>query len=853
MKKLVLIDSHAVIHRAWHALPPLTSPDGAPVNAVYGFASILLKMFRELKPDYAIAAFDHPGPTFRHVAFDRYKATRPKTPEALSSQFGLVKQLLEAFGVPVIEREGYEADDIIGTISREAELRHPDLEVIIVTGDLDTLQLVNNHTKVFTMRKGLSDTVLYDEAAVRARYGLAPSQLADFKGLRGDPSDNIPGVRGIGEKTASSLLQAHGTIDGVYRALKKKQLRASPSVLEALSAHEADALFSKTLAVIDRASPVRFVLAASRVRKNADRERARVFFERLGFESLIRRLEGRAASLPSATRPPALKDAPAPSTPKDSHGIQKSAHTILLRDPVKKVFLVAVGSEGATELPEGLLSRAWFRGRKPVYAFDVKSLIRFGAPADPGLMRDLGILWWLTDPGRRSYEPDALIRKEFGSAPVSAAEAATRLFAIAPVIEERVRREGLDAVYETIEAPLIPILAAMEEKGIGFDSAPLSSIGERIRKELASLEVRIFDACGGPFNLRSPRELSGVLFEKLRLAPKGIRKTEKLGYLSTRESELVKLLAAHPVIREILRFRELAKLESTYVDALPKLVASDGRIHTTWNQTGTATGRLSSQSPNLQNLPIRSEEGREIRKSFVAAKGYLLVAFDYSQLELRVAADLSGDEKMIEAFRRGEDIHRLTAAEVNNIPLASVTSELRYRAKALNFGILYGMGSSAFAESAGISRGEAAAFIEEYFRDFSGIARFIAETKDRARTLGYTETAFGRRRFFPDFAASNPRLQSEAERQALNHPIQGTAADIAKKAMIETSSRACVRRGKDRVRLLLQIHDELIFEITQELAPSVIPEIRSAMEDVWKGKVPMKVEVKRGRNWGELE
>lgn len=858
MKRLVLIDSHAIIHRAFHALPPLTSPDNKPVNAVYGFVSILLKILKDLKPDYAAAAFDHEGPTFRHLAFERYKAERAKAPDDLYRQIPIVKDLLGSFGIPVIDKQGYEADDIIGTIVREVRRKRRDIEIIIVTGDLDTLQLVDEKTKVFTMRKGVSDTVLYDKSLVRERYQLRPDQLIDFKGLRGDPSDNIPGVRGIGEKTASELLKACGSIEEVYRRVKKGDLRARPAVIAALKTHEADALFSKTLATIDRNVPISFVLASSRLRKSAMKEKIKDSFERLGFYSLLRRMEG--GGIPSAPRTPAGETTKAARVKSVASlaDVPGSEYAVLYKDPRKRNFFAAADSERVFSAPAAALDepqgRGWFTPDRPVYVFNLKALMDFPVSADPREVRDLMIMWWLAEPGRRTYDPETLIAKTIGrSGDMSPAEIAASLFACAPIIEKRLKDDELTTLYDELEAPLIPILHRMEKAGIGFDPAPLAGISKIMAKELILLESRIHAAAGAPFNIRSSRQLADALFEKLKLAPKGMRRTEKLGVISTRESELIKLRDFHPVVNDILRFREIAKLKSTYVDSLPELAGDDGRIHTTWNQTGTATGRLSSRNPNLQNIPVRSEFGRAIRSAFVAGRNREFAAFDYSQLELRVAADLSHDEKMIGAFRQGRDIHRLTAAEVNNIPLDAVTPELRSKAKALNFGVLYGMGSRAFAESAGISRDEANVFIEEYFRRFQGVSRFIEETKEFARTHGYTRTAFGRKRFFPDIAATNFRLQRDAERQAVNHPVQGTAADIMRRAMIAADRFIRERGLGEDVQLILQIHDELVFEMNKKIASRIIPEISAIMAGVWTGEAPMAVTIKRGKNLGELE
>lgn len=857
MKRLILIDSHAIIHRAFHALPPLTAPDGTPTNAVYGFASILLKILKELKPDYVVAAFDHPSPTFRHAAFERYKAHRVKAPDALYAQIPAVKELLGAFTIPVIEKQGYEADDIIGTIAAHVRKKNPSVETIIVTGDLDTLQLVDAGTKVFTMRKGITDTVLYDEAAVRARYGLSPRSLIDFKGLRGDPSDNIPGVKGIGEKTAAELVQAYGSIEAIYQKLKKSELVAKPAVLERLKTHEADALFSKTLVTIDRNVPISFLLDSARLRKFSEAA-VRPLFERFGFFSLLRRLGMEGSGEPEAKNQKSVSREANIKKEKSFTTVPHGKPAALVADVLKQQLAVAVEGANVFELPLGAIespsAAAWFAALPRAYLWDIKSSLPLGLPFDPARMFDLGIVWWALEPGRRIYSPEKLIMRELGKETSdSLAERARGLLELGPKFAERLEREELEPIYRDIEAPLIPILYQMEKIGIRCNASPLAKLSTEMARELALLETRIHAAAGGPFNIQSPRQLAEVLFEKLKLAPAGIRKTERLGALSTRESELKKLAPSHSIIADVLRFREISKLKSTYADALPKLIGRDKRLHTTWNQTGTATGRLSSQNPNLQNIPTRSDYGREIRRAFVAERGFTFVAFDYSQLELRIAADLSEDEKMINAFCAGDDIHRLTAAEVNGIPERDVTPEQRYKAKALNFGILYGMGARAFAESAGISRDEANVFIEEYFKKFSGVARFIEATKEFARAHGFAKTAFGRKRFFPEILSTNFRMQREAERMAVNHPIQGTAADIVKRAMIEIARIMRENEWKDSVRLLLQVHDELFFEIKSDRVSATAPKIMRIMEEAWRGKVPLRVEIKQGANWGDIE
>lgn len=862
MKRLILIDAHALIHRAFHALPPLSAPDGAPTNAAYGFTSVLLKILRELKPGYLVAAFDHEGETFRHLAFESYKAHREKAPDVLYQQIPLVKEILSTFGVPVVEKQGFEADDLIGTIASNVRRKHKNIEVLIVTGDLDTLQLVEEGVKVFALKKGVTETFLYDVTAVKERYGLEPKRLIDFKGLRGDPSDNIPGVKGIGEKTASELLQSYGSVEDIYQALKKGKLQAKPSVVAALRDSEADALFSKSLATIDCHVPIDFVLSAARIRK-PEMTQVRLLFERLGFYSLLRRLDGERVLTHRQSENRAQPDLAVGGTKvevlaaKTLAGIAMEDYGVLVKDPDGKGLLLAVNKKRVFKLPlitgtfDGL--KSWLGPRK-LFVFDLKSLLACGFPPEAGEVLDLKIAWWLLEPSRKNYSAAALAAKETGESLTGRSEeVAAILFGLGPLVIKRLKDEELFSLYAELESPLVPVLYDMERRGIRVETGPLIRLSKKMAGELTSLEKKIHAAVGAAFNINSPRQLGEALFERLGLAAKGMRRTEKLGTMSTRESELLKLKSLHPVISDILSYREITKLKSTYVDALPDLISGDGRIHTTWNQTGTATGRLSSQNPNLQNIPAKSRYSREIRKAFVAEEGFELVAFDYSQLELRIAADLSGDEKMIEAFSRGDDIHTLTASAVSGVPLEKVTPELRRKAKTLNFGILYGMGSQALAESGGMSRDEARVFIEEYFKNFRRLAQFIAAIKDFAHVHGFTKTAFGRKRFYPELGASSFRLQREAERMAVNHPIQGTAADIVKKAMIEVEEFLKRRQLKGKIRFLLQIHDELIMEAQKEISREIIAAMGEIMVRVWSGKVAMKVEIHHGRNWAELE
>ncbi len=746
MKRLILIDSHAIIHRAYHALPPMTDSRGEPTGAVYGFTSILLRILREFKPDYIAAGFDLPGPTFRHVASERYKAQRPETPGELSSQFAKVEELLASFGIVVFKKEGYEADDIIATISEKFR-KDKNLEIVIVTGDMDSLQLVRPGLKVYAMKKGITETVIYDEKEVNNKYGFGPEYVVDFKGLKGDPSDNISGVRGIGEKTAGELIKNFGSIDDIYKALKKGSAKISANVAEKLKSGEEDAKLSRELARMYTKVPLDIKME-NLTWRGEDKEKIAVIFEKFGFRSLLKRLNIEASNV----------DITSQKTNTTKSAIKSSQSRLL------------------------------------------------------GFADDSQI------------QPPGLKEGELS-----------------------------DFVLQKIEKPLTPILREMERIGILLDLDFLREYSAKLNKKIEKLVKEIYSLAGVTFNINSTRELSRILFEKLGISAAGLKTTEKSGAVSTGASELEKIRDRHPIVPKMLAYRELNKIKNTYADTLPNLVGGDGRVHTTYHQFGAATGRLSSSDPNLQNIPIMSPEGREIRKAFIADDGFELVSFDYSQIELRIAAHMADDQKMIETFRQGEDIHKKTAAAVNGVPLEQVTPDMRRAAKTLNFGVLYGMGSSAFAENTGMPRADAKKFIDNYFKNFSGLKVYMEDTKAKASKLGYVETVFGRRRHIPEINTMNWRYRREAERMAINMPIQGTAADIVKLSMVGVDGWIKKNKLSGGVRLLLQVHDELVLEIKKEIVKQVAPKIKEIMERVVQLKVPLVVEVKAGRSWGTQE
>ena len=839
-KKLILIDGNALVHRAFHALPPLTSPSGVVVNAVFGFNSILIKTIKDLKPDYIAATFDLAGPTFRHEEFAEYKEHRERAPDELYAQIPLVKNVLEAFGIPVYERPGYEADDLIGTLATRAK-KEKDLQVIITTGDLDTLQLVDGKkVVVFTLRKGVNDTVTYDEEAVKVRYNLKPEQLNDYRGLKGDPSDNIPGVPGIGEKTASDLIQRFGSLENLYKVLEDKKLlskeKLSPKMIEKLVQNKEQAFFSKHLSTVVTDLDVDFSLDKTSWKEHADVAKVEKLFRDFGFASLLKRL-------------PEIGLGQGPST-QTGLAFQKAETPKKLDfDPDKNNFYV-------TDAESDTLKKVKANPDLILIGHDLKSLFKTAIAKGTHIENkvfDTKIAGYLLNPDRKEYEFSELYYEEFKEMPGTDPEQKQAyLWKLKNKLWERMKSENLLKVFEDIEMPLIKVLAEMEFLGIKIDTESLAVLLKSTSKELDILEKKIYKLAGEEFNINSPSQLGEILFSKLAIKGR-IRKTGG-GALSTAAPELEKIREEHPIINLVLQYRELQKLKTTYIEPFPQLVdKKDDRLHTTYNQTGTATGRLASQEPNLQNIPTKTELGKEFRKAFIAEKGYKLVSFDYSQLELRIVAHIAKDEKMIEVFRRGEDIHTATAAEIFEVKPEDVTKEMRNQANALNFGIIYGMGSLGFARSAGVTTQRAREFITKYFADFSGVANYMEEMKARAHEKGYVETILGRRRSLPEIYSTIPQMQAQAERMAINHPVQGTEADLIKMAMVNIYDFIHQKQDDNDVRLLLQVHDELVFEIKTGLVNKLIPELRQIMQSVYKLDVPLIVDVKFGDNWQEVE
>jgi len=859
---LVILDAHALIHRSYHALPALTSSEGEPIGAVYGVSAVLLKLVRELKPTHMAAAFDMPSPTFRHIAYEEYKARRPKAPDELIEQFKKTKEVIKALKIPTFEAERFEADDLIGTLVEKFRGRK-DLKIIIASGDLDTLQLVQDDAvTVYTLKKGIQDTITYDEKRVRERFGFGPEYLPDFKGLKGDPSDNIKGVRGIGEKTGIQLIQEYKTLDNLFRALKSRTTLPAwlnEKLKQKLLENEEEAYFSRELGLIRRDAPLSPKLRD--LEWKLDKKNAGAVFQKFHFTSLIKRLEtmnggAKEAPLPKDTTAPAAKEI---KTAKDKNALLKAlekAEKISLfssKNGEQSIFLLI--NETSWELKGDMIaefSNPLLKSshNAKVYAHNAKDILKALATKEIPPLRlslDVMIASWVLNPDLRDYSLENLCQ-EYPPSPQKLLSAIPKL---ASRLAQTLKKEGLWDAYITLEMPIIAILASMERTGILASASHFKNLSREFKKELAKIEKEIYDLAGFPFNIQSPKILREVLFEKLKIAADNIARTPTKE-LSTASPQLFKIQEAHPIIKKIMRFRELAKLISTYTEVLPRLIdPNDGRIHTTFHQTGTATGRLSSSNPNLQNIPVRTKEGVEIRRAFVAPFGSLFVSFDYSQLELRIAASLSQDKKMMAAFQRGLDIHQITAAEINNVSPEKVTPEMRRQAKIVNFGILYGMGESALAETANMPREKARLYLKEYFDDFKGIAAYIEKIKDVARRKGFVETLYGRRRYVPGIKSGNFRVARESERIAVNAPIQGTEADILKRSMIEIAKEFGLHSPS--VRLLLQVHDELLFEIETNALKQAVKKIKTIMQTSSKLDVPLLVDVKTGKSWGDLE
>ena len=817
-KTLVLLDAHAIIHRAYHALPEFLSSKGEPTGALYGLSSMLMKIITELKPDYIVACYDLPQKTFRHEAYDKYKAGRVKADDALIVQLKNSRQIFESFDIPIYDAPGFEADDVLGTIVEKYK-KNENFKIIIASGDMDTMQLVDDKkVQVYTLKKGINDTILYDEDAVIKRFGFKPKLLPDYKGLRGDPSDNIIGIKGVGEKTAKSLIVNFGTIEEIYKKIKKDEklfikVGISPRMIELLKNNEEEALFSKTLATIRTDAAINFILPSRTFWENVNPKKIEEVFALFEFRSLFARLKN-FFETNQGPQEYALRHSPSILEGQDNSGRSEDSSEHIL--------------------------------------------------VDPQALQEASVALWLINsdipnPNLEDILFFARLDSRLDSAKRAARLAKTNSFQIAyDYIFKKLKEKSLDKVYEEIEKPIIPTVKKMEDHGILIDKKYFKKLSDEYHKKLDILTKKIYKMAGTEFNINSPKQLGEVIFGQMGI--KTVKKKNTSGSFSTKVSVLEELEEDNPIIREILAYRELQKLLSTYIDVIPKMTSEDGRLHAKFLQNGTTTGRFSSQDPNLQNLPIKTELGRKIRDGFIVSKGYKLAAFDYSQIELRVVAMLSGDKKMTQIFREKKDIHAGVASFVFGVPLGDVNNEMRRRAKVINFGIIYGMGVSALRKNLGGTREEAQKFYDNYFKQFSGVRDYLEKVKKFTLEHSFTETLFGRRRYFPNINSRIPFLKNMAERTATNAPLQGTAADVIKLA-IRYAEEDLKKIGiLDKVHLVLQIHDELVYEIDENVLSQADKIIKSAMEGVlersylhYQTDIPLEVHSGVGDNFGEVK
>ena len=849
MNKLMILDGNSIVNRAFYGVRPLNAPDGTPTNAVYGFLAILQKLLDGEAPDSLCVAFDLPAPTFRHDMFEGYKAQRKPMPDDLAVQMPLLKETLDAMHIRRLEAAGWEADDVLGSVAAKCEKSGWECE--IVTGDKDSFQLITDTTSVLHVktRMGQTETILYDKARFAEEYGFAPPLMVDLKALMGDASDNIPGVPGIGEKTALDLVRRFGTVENIYANLETPDIK--DSVRKKLDAGRESAKMSYTLATISRDAPIELDPAEAAWKADFGPELYEVL-NRLGFRKFIEKWG--LAPAPEAAAEAVSRALPeiAPISAEEAERRIRAAATVGIFCPEGNLdsLMVCDGESIFTlnwaELGEDYnrLLRLLFSGEVKKSAHGVKDLMGLVLAeglGTEGFVFDTELAAYVLDPTESSYDLPKLTQRHRG-AELPAAQAVLEL--IAPM-RARIEANGASRLYDEIELPLCEVLAEMERAGFLVDRKALSDFGESLTAGIDALQRGIWDMAGHEFNINSPKQLGEVLFEELML-PAG--KKTKTGW-STNADVLEKLIGKHPIIGDILEYRMLTKLKSTYADGLLKVISADGRIHTCFKMTVTATGRLSSTEPNLQNIPVRRELGAQIRRMFVAAPGCLLVDADYSQIELRLLAHISGDETMREAFRSGEDIHAVTASQVFGVPLSEVTAQQRSSAKAVNFGIVYGISAFSLAQDIKVSPAEARAYIEAYLQKYHGVREYMERVIAEAKEKGYVETIFGRRRPVPELKASNFNTRSFGERVARNMPIQGAAADIIKLAMVNVRRR--LRAEGLEARLLLQVHDELIAECPEAEAERVAALLEEEMERAVQLTVPLIAEAHSGHSWAE--
>lgn len=917
--RYMLIDGNALIHRGYHAIPALTNKKGEHTNAVYGFTMILLRAIKELNPTHIACSFDLAGPTFRDEMYADYKGTRVKGDDELYAQFPRVKEVVRSLNIPIFEIEGFEADDVLGTLATHiCELHTQDADVMIVTGDLDSLQLVNDCVKIYTMRKGIADTAVYDIAMVKERYGLLPAQMIDYKALRGDPSDNIKGVKGIGEKTASELIQGFGSLKNLYEQVKagKTGDKIKPRVIKLLLDDEANALQSYDLSKIVCNVPLDIKIEKYEF-KRSHLTKTMKLFQELEFKTLVDKLPknyiGELGGKNEAGEPDVVDVSTLEESNKVHSDIGEQKYTLIdtedklatLLKELSKQKQIAIDTETDQLYPIDAqvigvsisfkVGEAYYITREIMNASkQLRDIIESNTVGKIGhnlkydfltlgngeitlqpMVFDTMIASYLLNAGTRQHSLDALAFNELGyqMQPIEAligkgknqismtdvdvntvswyaSEDVDITLRLKEIFEPRIKAEGLEGIFNDIEMPLIQVLACMERFGVKLDIGLLEKLSHQAKGEIEQLEKDIYALAGEEFNIGSPKQMQEILFTKMNLTS---GKKTKTGY-STAAGVLEQLVGEHPIIEKILSYREVSKLQSTYLTALPELVNTrTGRVHTSYNQTIAATGRLSSTDPNLQNIPVRGNGiGAEVRKAFIAERGYKLVSIDYSQMELRIVAHLAQDENMMAVFNNQQDIHTNTAAAIFDVLPGEVTDDMRRDAKTINFGILYGLSSFGLASRIGaVSRTDAKEFIDKYFQEYSGVQMYLENIKAEVNEKGYIRHELGRIRKFPEIRSSQFFIRAAAERAAINFPIQGLQADVLKIAMIHIFKELVGK--EDEIKMLMQVHDELVFEIRDDVIDKWVKKIKPMMEDAVKLSVPVVAEAKVGDNWGEMK
>lgn len=862
MKKLLILDSNSILNRAFYGVRYLSAKDGTPTNAIYGFLNILLKLIKEQEPDYICAAFDVKAPTFRHKQYEGYKAQRKPMPEGLAAQMPLAKDVLRAMGVTILEKEGYEADDIIGTVARLCE--ESEISCFIATGDKDDLQLASDKTKVIltVTKSGYNETIIYDDKAVKEKYHVTPTEFIDVKALMGDPSDNIPGVKGVGEKTAMSLIEKHHSIEYIYENIDGIGLKGA--MLQKMKDGREMAFMSKELATINRNTPIEFNAEECVFDGFENNGELYEILKRLELNSIIKKLDLSGGDNVKENED-IFKDFS--YQVGDKNMINGDKVTVVLDFDGDNISSAAVGvGNNAVVLNEQDDIKELLEDDSIAKVmFDVKeAIVKLNGRIDiKNISDDTAIAAYLVDPAKNEYTIEKLASEYFGTVIEKPevkqlsllddvesdrseylAKCAVALGVLNERIGDKIKENGQEKLYQEVELPLVTVLAHLEINGFLVDDNQLKEFADKLGEKIDALTNEIYMLAGEEFNINSPKQLGVILFEKLELKP--VKKT-KTGY-ATNADVLEKLRDKHPIVNFIMEYRQLAKLKSTYCDGLTAVVnPNTHRIHSVFTQTVTVTGRLSSTEPNLQNIPTRTELGREIRKMFVAKDGYVLVDADYSQIELRVLAHIANDETMINAFRNNEDIHAVTASQVLGIPLEDVTKEQRSSAKAVNFGIVYGIGEFSLAQDLHISVKEAKAYIESYLEKYHGVRNYMESIKEQAKKDGYVKTMLNRIRYIPELKSPNYNIRQFGERVALNTPIQGTAADIIKLAMVRVDNRL-INEGL-KSKLILQVHDELIVEAHKDEVDKVKQILSEEMQGAMELNVPLKVDMSTGHSW----